>query len=167
MYYSHVDALKPHTIENTVQDPAEFKVWKPLFCVTKLIYLIDLSKEKINEKWSALHSWVHLSYCFESLKSFEYTLTYKIFTVYELLLFPFSLCQTVDDVCYLCEETIVVYILDDPPKGDSSSLLYSTVHYCDDSRTGSFWNVSLNIYYSPSLALVNLTSSSIFIMSHF
>lgn len=45
-----------------------------------------------------------------------------------------SLCQTVGDVCHPCEETIVVYILDDPPKGDSSSFRptsYSTVHYCD------------------------------------
>lgn len=132
----------------------------------KFIWLI-YQKKKVNEKWSALHSWwVHLSYCFESLKSFEYTLTYIIFTVYELLLFPFSVCQTVDDVCYLCEETIVVYILDDPPKGDSSSLLYSTVHYCDDSRTGSFWNVSL-LFFTPSLARAAASSSCLaFYLKH-
>lgn len=59
MYYSHVDALKPHTIENTVQDPAKFnQVWKPLFCATKQIYLIDLSKEKRNEKLSVLHEYI-------------------------------------------------------------------------------------------------------------
>ncbi|XP_048065686.1 CMRF35-like molecule 5 isoform X2 [Megalobrama amblycephala] len=47
---------------------------------------------------------------------------------------PAEFKQTVGDVCHPCEETKVVYILDDPPKGDSSSFRptsYSSVHYCD------------------------------------
>ncbi|XP_016331416.1 CMRF35-like molecule 3 [Sinocyclocheilus anshuiensis] len=39
--------------------------------------------------------------------------------------------QAVEDGCYLCEETMVVYSLDDPPKEDSFSLIHSTVYYCD------------------------------------
>lgn len=78
--------------------------------------------------------WVNLRCCFESREV-------NVLNIYSLesLLYMDSccsifLCQTVGDVCHPCEETKVVYILDDPPKGDSSSFRptsYSSVHYCD------------------------------------
>lgn len=97
----------------------------------KFILIIYQKKKEMKNDQHCI--WVNLSYCFESreVKWLEYIL--------ESLLnmdscCTISLCQIVGDVCHPCEETKVVYILDDPPKRDSSSFRptsYSSVHYCD------------------------------------
>lgn len=104
---------------------------KTSLCGTKQIYLMNVSKEKRRrKKRSSLHACTFEFLALNAVK-LNFLKMHSVLNLY-CVWTSFCLClQAVEDGCYLCEETIVVYCLDDPPKEDSFSLIHSTVYYCD------------------------------------